>query len=65
MPGAAEQDNACDEKEGAQLSAVLVTHTLPNHSCFVLKDTVSTLTQAVHSFFYQLILLNAAGHILS
>lgn len=54
-----------DEKEGAQLSAVLVTHTLPNHSCFVLKDTVSTLTQAVHSFFYQLVLLNAAGHALS
>lgn len=33
-------------------------HTLPNHSCFVLKATAASLTQSVHSFLCSWVLLN-------
>lgn len=34
-------------------------HTLPDHSCFVLKATAASLTQSVHSLFCSCVLLNA------
>lgn len=52
---------AGDEKRCARLWTVLVMHTLPHHSCFVLKATAAGLTQSVHSFFCSHVLLNAAA----